>query len=221
MEKSSLDWELEIWVLVQAVPLTSHHTQELGFFFIPEAGVKTLNWDNIDKSTLKTAKGRSNKYIIIIIVHNCHLTTPNAFDKAPDTKKIHIFFPESVGGLPGLDNFLPACFLKKILSTGTQGNTSIVFGEVTAWHVDLKFMTKTQCFLWLFVFRFPGHSNAFWNANLQRSAKIIQGQQAGQASLQCMLPMLIHGHCWLNGVLLRIPSLTGLIFSRQGTSFSG
>lgn len=56
-------------------------------------------------------------------------------------KNIHIFFPESVGGLPGLDNFLPPFFLKKILSTGTQANTSIVFGDVTAWHVNLKFMT--------------------------------------------------------------------------------
>ena len=46
MEKRTLDWELEDLDtdLVQAVPLTSHHTQELGFFIcIPQAAVKSLN----------------------------------------------------------------------------------------------------------------------------------------------------------------------------------
>lgn len=86
-------------------------------------------------------------------------------------------------------------------------------------------MTKTQCFLWLFVFQLPGHSNALCYTELQISTKITWDQSAGQASVYGTFPELVpfsmpthhSGSLVETEYVLGIPSLTGwMIFNRQG-----
>ena len=87
-------------------------------------------------------------------------------------------------------------------------------------------MTKTQCFLWLFVFQLPGHSKTLCYAELQKSTKITWDQSVRQASVYCTFPELVpfsmpahHSGSFVETecVLLGIPSLTKLmIFNRQG-----